>query len=87
MIGTIVGTIGFFSLLLFHSTEYMVTVTLAVIAVGLSLAFIGGFNIVLVSTSIQFAGIALGMTLLLNLIGQSIGPSIAGCFSRHIELQ
>jgi len=78
MVGTIVGTIGFFSLLLFHSTEYMVTITLAVIAAGLSLAFIGGFNIVLVSTPIQFAGIALGMTLLLNLIGQSIGPSIAG---------
>jgi len=77
-IGTIVSTIGFFCLFLFHSTDYMVTITLAIIAAGLSLAFIGGFNIILVSTPIQFAGIALGMTLLLNLIGQSIGPSIAG---------
>ena len=56
----------------------MVTITLAIIAAGLSLAFIGGFNVILTSTPIQFAGIALGMTLLLNLIGQSIGPSIAG---------
>ena len=78
LIGTMLGTIGFFSLFLFHSTDYMVTITLAVIAAGLSLAFIGGFNIVLLSTPIRFAGIALGMTLLLNLIGQSIGPSIAG---------
>jgi MFS family permease len=81
-IGTIVSTIGFCSLLLFHSTDHMVTITLAIIAAGLSLAFIGGFNLVLVSTPIQFAGIALGMTLLLNLIGQSIGPSIAGMFQQ-----
>jgi hypothetical protein len=60
----------------------MVTITLAIIAAGLSLGFIGGFNIVLLSTPIQFAGIALGMTLLLNLIGQSIGPSIAGMFQQ-----
>jgi MFS family permease len=82
VIGTIVGTLGFFSLFLFHSTDYVVTITLAIIAAGLSLAFIGGFNIVLLSTPIQFAGIALGMTLLLNLIGQSIGPSIAGMFQQ-----
>ena len=49
-----------------HSSEIMVTVTLTLIAAGLSLAFIGGFNIILVSTPIKFAGIALGMTLLLN---------------------
>ena len=78
LIGTLIGTIGFFGILLFHSTEFMVSITLAIIAAGLSLAFIGGFNVVLMSTPIQFAGIALGMTLLLNLIGQSIGPSIAG---------
>jgi MFS family permease len=78
LIGTVIGTIGFFSILLFHSTELMVTITLVIIAAGLSLAFIAGFNVVLTSTPIQFAGIALGMTLLLNLIGQSIGPSIAG---------
>ena len=80
LIGTIIGTVGFFAILSFHSTELMITVTLAIIAGGLSLAFIGGFNIVLVSTPIKFAGIALGMTLLLNLVGQSIGPSLSGMF-------
>jgi len=82
MIGTVIGTVGFFSILFFHSTEFMVAITLALIAAGLSLAFIGGFNIVLVSTPIKFAGIALGMTLLLNLVGQSIGPSISGMFQQ-----
>jgi len=81
-IGTIIGTIGFLSILLFHSTEIMVTLTLGIIAVGLSIAFIGGFNIILVSTPLKFAGIALGMTLLLNLVGQSIGPSISGMFQQ-----
>jgi len=82
LIGTVVGTVGFLSILLFHSSEIMVTVTLTLIAAGLSLAFIGGFNIILVSTPIKFAGIALGMTLLLNLVGQSIGPSISGMFQQ-----
>jgi MFS family permease len=81
-IGTIVGTIGFVSLLLFHSTEYMIGVTLAIIAAGLSLAFVGGFNIVLLSAPIESTGIALGMTLLLNLVGQSIGPSFAGMYQQ-----
>lgn len=81
-IGTIIGMIGFVSLLLFHSTEYMIGVTLAIIAAGLSLAFVGGFNIVLLSAPIESTGIALGMTLLLNLVGQSIGPSLAGMYQQ-----
>lgn len=81
-IGTILATVGFFSLLFFHSTEHMVSVSLAIIASGLSLGFTGGFNIVLLSTPLRFAGIALGMTLLLNLIGQSIGPSIAAMYQQ-----
>ncbi|MCY1154526.1 MAG: major facilitator superfamily transporter, partial [Nitrososphaera sp.] len=74
LLGTIISTIGFFSLLLFHSTEFMVSVTLAIIAAGLSLSITGGFNVVLLSAPIQATGIALGMALLLNLIGMSIGP-------------
>lgn len=81
-IGTIVSTIGFFSLLLFHSTEYMIGITLAIISAGLSFAFVGGFNIVLLSAPIESTGIALGMTLLLNLIGQSIGPSLAAMYQQ-----
>jgi len=81
-IGTIVSTIGFVSLLLFHSTEYMIGITLAIISAGLSFAFVGGFNIVLLSAPVKFTGIALGMTLLLNLVGQSIGPSLAAMYQQ-----
>jgi len=81
-IGTIVSTIGFVSLLLFHSTEYMIGITLAIISAGLSFAFVGGFNIVLLSAPVKSTGIALGMTLLLNLVGQSIGPSLAAMYQQ-----
>ena len=85
LLGTIISTIGFFSLLLFHSTEFMVSVTLAIIAAGLSLSITGGFNVVLLSAPIQATGIALGMTLLLNLVGMSIGPSIAALFQQMYQ--
>jgi len=85
LLGTIISAIGFFSLLLFHSTEFMVSVTLAIISAGLSLSITGGFNVVLLSAPIQATGIALGMTLLLNLVGMSIGPSIAATFQQMYQ--
>jgi MFS family permease len=80
LIGSIISTIGFFSILLFHSTESMVAGTLAVIATGLSLTQVGGFNTILESTPRQFSGMSLGMTVLLNLIGGAVGPAIAGIY-------
>jgi MFS family permease len=85
VIGTALSMIGFFSLLAFHSSELMVTITLSIIAAGLSFAFTGGFNIVLVSAPVQATGIALGMTLLLNLIGQSVGPTVAAIFQQMYQ--
>ena len=80
LIGSIISIIGFFSILLFHSTEPMVAGTLAIIATGLSLTQVGGFNTILESTPRQFSGISLGMTVLLNLIGGAVGPAIAGIY-------
>ena len=78
LIGTIISAIGFFCIFFLHSTETMLAGTLAIIATGLSLTQVGGFNIVLESTPRQFSGISLGMTVLLNLIGGAIGPAFAG---------
>ena len=85
LLGTIISAIGFFSLLLFHSTEFMVSVSLTIISAGLSLSITGGFNVVLMSAPIQMTGIALGMALLLNLVGMSIGPSIAATFQQMYQ--
>src|ERR687894_660891 len=85
LLGTIISAIGFFSLLMFHSTEFMVSVSLTIISAGLSLSITGGFNVVLLSAPIQMTGIALGMALLLNLVGMSIGPSIAAMFQQMYQ--
>jgi len=85
LIGTVISAVGFFSMLLFHSTEFMVSVALAIIAAGLSLSITGGFNVVLLSAPIKMTGIALGMALLLNLVGMSIGPSIAGVYQQMYQ--
>ncbi len=82
LLGTIISTIGFFSLIALHSTENMVTIGLVIISCGLALSIAGVFNVILVSVPLQVTGIALGMTMLLNLIGMSVGPSIAGVFQQ-----
>jgi MFS family permease len=78
--GTIISTAGFFSLFILHSTEFLISISLAIIATGLSLTQIGSINMILVSTPKQSNGVSLGMTTLLYLIGTSVGPIIAGIF-------
>jgi len=80
IIGSTVSTIGFFSLFLFHSNGIVVSTNLAIIAGGLSLMQVGGFDIILQSTPRRFSGISLGMTVLFTLIGASVGPAVAGLF-------
>jgi MFS family permease len=85
LIGTAISTVGFFILLMFHSTETMLSVGLTILAAGLSLSITGGFNVILVSVPMQMTGIALGMTLLLNLVGMSVGPVFAGIMQQTYQ--
>lgn len=78
MAGTVISAIGFFILLMFHSTETAVSFGLTILAAGLALSIAGAFNVILVSVPMQMTGIALGMTLLLNLVGMSVGPALSG---------
>lgn len=80
IIGSIVSALGFSSLFLFHSNVILVSTNLAIIAGGLSLMQVGGFDIVLQSTPRKFSGISLGMTVLFNLVGGSVGPAVAGIY-------
>jgi hypothetical protein len=79
-LGTIITTIGFFVLFIFHSTEASIAAVLVIVAIGLALMQIGSVNVVLTSTPKQFSGISLGMNLLIYLIGSSVGPVIAGIY-------
>jgi hypothetical protein len=78
--GTMIVAIGFFSLFMFHSTEIAVEINLVIIAAGISLIQVGAFKITLEYTPIKFSGVSLGMSVLLYLIGSSIGPAIAGIY-------
>jgi MFS family permease len=80
IIGSVVSALGFSSLFLFHSNGILVSTNLAIIAGGLSLMQVGGFDIVLQSTPRKFSGISLGMTVLFNLVGGSVGPAVAGIY-------
>jgi MFS family permease len=78
--GSIISTAGFCSLFLFHSTESLVAINLAILSTGLSLTNVGAMNIVMLSTPKQSSGVSLGMSTLIRIIGSSIGPTIAGMY-------
>jgi MFS family permease len=80
VLGIIISVAGFFLLFVSHSTEFLIMISLAVIAAGLSVTQIGSINTILVNTPKQSNGVSLGMTTLLYLIGTSVGPVIAGIF-------
>jgi hypothetical protein len=87
MAGTIIMTVGFFILFMFHSTEFTVAMNLAIVAAGISLMQVGAFNITMEYTPHQFSGVSLGMSVVFVLIGSSIGPAIAGLYMQtHQEL-
>ncbi len=85
IIGCIISTIGFLLLYINHSTELTITIELAFIAIGLSLAEIGAFNISLVAAPVHLSGTALGITMLLFLIGMSLGPAISGIYMESFK--
>ena len=87
-IGTIITSVGFFILFMFHSTEASIAAALILVAIGLALMQIGSVNVVLTSTSTpkQSSGVSLGMNLLIYLIGASVGPVIAGTFMQAIQV-
>jgi MFS family permease len=80
VLGTVITLFGFSSMFAFHATETLVGVNLAVIAVGFALLNTGVFNIILTSTPIQHSGISLGLSVVIMMIGMSVGPVIAGFF-------
>ena len=85
-IGTIVTTLGFFILFMYHFTETSIAAVLVIVAVGLALMQIGSVNVVLTSSPKRYSGISLGMNLLIYLIGSSVGPVIAGAYMQANQI-
>lgn len=78
--GSVVTAVSFFSLWIFHSSEFLISANLAVLSIGLSLTSVGAMNVIILTTPKQFTGISLGTTMLMRIIGSSIGPALAGMY-------
>jgi MFS family permease len=85
IVGSIITTIGFFILFVFHSTESMISINLVMISAGLSLINVGAFNIVLQYTPHKYSGVSVGISVVIVLIGSSIGPVIASIFMQTFQ--
>ena len=64
ILGTCITAAAFIGLLVFHSTELLVSTNLAILSTGLSLTSVGAMNVIILSTPRQFSGISLGMSTL-----------------------
>ena len=78
--GSVITAISFFGLLIFHSSEFLISTNLAILSIGLSLTSVGAMNVIMLSTPKQFTGISLGTTMLMRIVGSSIGPALAGMY-------
>jgi len=83
--GSIITTIGFFILSGFHSTVSMIAINLVIISAGLSLINVGSFNVILQYTPRQYSGISIGISVVIVLIGSSIGPVIASIYMQAYQ--
>lgn len=83
IVGGIVGVLGFFGVLFFHTTENSIIIGLVIVGTGISLVQVGGFNIITSKTPRNFAEISVGVTSLLFIIGMSIGPVVSGLYLQN----
>jgi hypothetical protein len=80
IVGSIIGVLGFFGILFFHTTESSILIGLVIVGTGISLVQVGGFNIITSKTPWKFSEVSVGVTSLLFIIGMSIGPAVSGLY-------
>jgi MFS family permease len=78
--GSILTTFGFAVLFLFHSSGLLISTGLAILSAGLSLAAVGAMNIIILFSPREYAGVTIGMSSMLRIIGASIGPALAAMY-------
>ena len=85
IIGTVVGAIGFSALGIFHSTEFLLSLNLGIIAIGISLSSVGAQNVIILSIPRQNSGMSLGFTTFLRILGSAIAPAVAGMLMQQYQ--
>ncbi|MDR4512970.1 MAG: MFS transporter [Nitrososphaeraceae archaeon] len=79
-LGAIISSSSFLFMLFFHTQEYYVSAALAVFATGLSFTAIGAMNIIILFTPPGYIGTSTGLSVLIRILGSSIGPVIAALY-------
>ena len=85
IIGTVVGAIGFSALAIFHSTEFLLSLNLGIVAIGISLSSVGAQNVIILSIPRQNSGMSLGMTTFLRILGSATAPAVAGMLLQQYQ--
>ncbi|MGH9980369.1 MAG: MFS transporter, partial [Nitrososphaeraceae archaeon] len=85
ILGTVVGCIGFISIVISHSTEFLLSLNLAIISIGLALTNVGAQNVIILSIPRENSGTSLGMTSFMRLVGSSIAPALSGMFMQGFQ--
>ncbi|MGE0243558.1 MAG: hypothetical protein AB7P56_06485 [Nitrososphaeraceae archaeon] len=80
VVGSILVIIGTFGLFNFHSTEVEVSANLTIMAIGLALTNIIGWNILVSSSPKEYTGISVEVGALLFFLGMAIGPAVSGIY-------
>lgn len=85
IIGGSISLLGGIGLFMFHSTEFVLSTSLAILASGLSLTMTAAWNLVVSMSPKEFTGISVGVGALLLFIGMAIGPALAGVYMAEHE--
>ncbi|MGD1838428.1 MAG: MFS transporter, partial [Nitrososphaeraceae archaeon] len=85
LVGTIISLIGFIMFLFFYSIELLLSISLLIVAIGISLTTIGSINVVMLYTPKQSSGMSFAITSLLKLLGSAIGPALAAVFLENFQ--
>jgi MFS family permease len=76
----IITSVSFLFMLFVHTDVYYISVALAIFATGLSFTAIGAMNIIILFTPSNYIGTSTGLSVLIRILGSSIGPVIAALY-------
>ncbi len=86
IMGSIIAIMGSMGLVMYHYTEFYVSLNLGILATGMALANTGGWNILVTSAPKESVGISVGIGALLFFIGMAIGPALAGLYMQSNQI-
>jgi MFS family permease len=80
IMGSVLTTLGFIGLFLFHSNVFYIAANLAILSAGLSFASVGAMNVIILAAPREYSVVTIGVSSLLRIIGSSIGPALAAMY-------